>query len=655
MNSQITAKKLEEMIAGKLSHFFGVTPEQASYEQYYKALSMILRDRTREYRSEFDAKCAKNNSKRVYYMCMEFLMGRSLKNTLFNLNLTETAREALASFGVKLDSLYKLEPDPGLGNGGLGRLAACYLDALANQGYQGMGYSILYEYGIFKQKLVDGWQTEIPDFWLPGGDVWLVCREDRTVDVRFEGRVEDTWDNNYHHVELVDCTTVKAVPYDMFVPGKDGKGVSILRLWAAKGHTIDMNMFNQGDYLRAMEQNAMAEVISKILYPSDNHPEGKSLRLKQQYFFVSASIQDIVSRCLRENGSLENIGESIAVHINDTHPTLAIPELMRILLDECGYGWDDAYDVVTKVFAYTNHTVMSEALERWPEDLFRRLLPRIYQIVKEIDNRYRRRIWDITGNANTVEDMAVVADGYVRMANLCVAVCHTVNGVSALHSDILKETIFKKFYELEPDKFTNVTNGIAHRRWLCQANPRLTNLLSELIGTEFIYDAANLQKLSAYKEDAGVLAELEKIKLQNKTDFAEKIRKRTGIELDPNSLFDVQVKRLHEYKRQQLNALQILAKYLEIKENPNGNYVPHTYLFGAKAASGYFMAKKIISFICSLADLINNDPDVKGKLKVVFLEDYNVSLAEALMPAAEISEQISLAGTEASGTGNMIL
>ena len=582
-------------------------------------------------------------------------MGRSLKNALYNLNLTETAREALASFGVKLDSLYKLEPDPGLGNGGLGRLAACYLDALANQGYRGMGYSILYEYGIFKQKLVDGWQTEIPDFWLPGGDVWLVCREDRTVDVRFEGRVEDTWDNNYHHVELVDCTTVKAVPYDMFVPGKDGKGVSILRLWAAKGHTIDMNMFNQGDYLRAMEQNAMAEVISKILYPSDNHPEGKSLRLKQQYFFVSASIQDIVSRCLRENGSLENIGESIAVHINDTHPTLAIPELMRILLDECGYGWDDAYDVVTKVFAYTNHTVMSEALERWPEDLFRRLLPRIYQIVKEIDNRYRRRIWDITGNANTVEDMAVVADGYVRMANLCVAVCHTVNGVSALHSDILKETIFKKFYELEPDKFTNVTNGIAHRRWLCQANPRLTNLLSELIGTEFIYDAANLQKLSAYKENAGVLAELEKIKLQNKTDFAEKIRKRTGIELDPNSLFDVQVKRLHEYKRQQLNALQILAKYLEIKENPNGNYVPHTYLFGAKAASGYFMAKKIISFICSLADLINNDPDVKGKLKVVFLEDYNVSLAEALMPAAEISEQISLAGTEASGTGNMKL
>ncbi len=655
MNSQITVKKLEEMIAGKLSHFFGVTPEQASYEQYYKALSMILRDRTRECRSEFDAKCAKNNSKRVYYMCMEFLMGRSLKNALFNLNLTETAREALASFDINLDALYKLEPDPGLGNGGLGRLAACYLDALANQGYHGMGYSILYEYGIFKQKLVDGWQTEIPDFWLPGGDVWLVCREDRTVDVRFEGRVEDTWDNNYHHVELIDCTTVKAVPYDMFIPGKDGKGVSILRLWAAKGHTIDMNMFNQGDYLRAMEQNAMAEVISKILYPSDNHPEGKSLRLKQQYFFVSASIQDIVSRCLRENGSLENIGESIAVHINDTHPTLAIPELMRILLDECGYGWDDAFNVVSKVFAYTNHTVMSEALERWPEDLFRRLLPRIYQIVKEIDNRYRRKIWDLTGNAGTVEETAVIADGYVRMANLCVAVCHTVNGVSALHSDILKETIFKKFYELEPDKFTNVTNGIAHRRWLCQANPRLTNLLSELIGTEFIYDAANLQKLSAYKEDAGVLAELQKIKLQNKTDFAEKIRKRTGIELDPNSLFDVQVKRLHEYKRQQLNALQILAKYLEIKENPNGNYVPHTYLFGAKAASGYFMAKKIISFICSLADLINNDPDVKGKLKVVFLEDYNVSLAESLMPAAEISEQISLAGTEASGTGNMKL
>ena len=651
----VTKKELEEMITSRLSHFFGVSPKEATDDQFYRALSMIARDMIRESRRKFDAESKEKGQKKIYYLCMEFLMGRSLKNALYNLDMTDTAKKALATFGVKLEKLYDCEPDAGLGNGGLGRLAACYLDALANQGYHGMGYSILYEGGIFKQKIIDGWQTEMPDFWLPGGEVWLSPREDKAVEVKFEGNVSETWEGPFHHVELVGCKTVKAVPYDMMVPGKDGKGAAVLRLWSAKADSIDMAMFNQGDYMRAMEEKAMAEVISKVLYPADNHPEGKSLRLRQQYFLVSASIQDIVARHLREYGSLDNFAEKNAIHINDTHPTMAIPELMRIMLDECGYGWDDAFKIVQDVCAYTNHTVMAEALECWGEDLFKRLVPRIYQIIKEIDNRFRKKIWDETGDAARVERMAIISNGAVRMANLCVAVCHKVNGVSALHSQILKDSVFNDFYTLEPDKFTNVTNGIAHRRWLCQANPRLTSMLTELIGKGFVYDAGELIKLRDFKDDASVLEELRKIKTANKADFAKLVKSKTGIVLDPNSIFDVQVKRLHEYKRQHLNALNILAKYLEIKANPNGDFTPHTYIFGAKAASGYFMAKKIIEFICALADLINNDPDVKDRLKVVYMEDYNVTMAEALMPAADISEQISLAGTEASGTGNMKL
>ncbi len=655
MSKKLTQAELKEMISGKLSHLFGVSPKDATDEQFYRVLSTIARDMVRESRRAFDKKSMEAGQKKVYYLCMEFLMGRSLKNTLYNLNLTDTAKAVLKSYGVSLDKLYDCEPDAGLGNGGLGRLAACYLDALANQGYRGMGYSILYEYGIFKQKIIDGWQTEMPDFWLPGGEVWLVPREDKTVLVKFEGTVEDAWDAQYHHVELRDCKTVKAVPYDMMVAGKDGKSAAVLRLWSAKVDGIDMAMFNQGDYMRAMEEKAMAEVISKVLYPADNHPEGKSLRLRQQYFLVSASVQDIVARHLRDYGSLDNFAEMNAIHINDTHPTMAIPELMRIMLDECGYGWDDAFAIVEKVCAYTNHTVMAEALECWGEDLFKRLLPRIYQIVKEIDNRFRRKIWEATGDAGRVEKMAIISNGAVRMANLCVAVCHKVNGVSALHSQILKDTVFNDFYTLEPEKFTNVTNGIAHRRWLCQANPGLTGLLTELIGDGFIYNGSELIKLREYADDKSVLDKLGEIKLANKENFAAIVKSKTGISLDPNSVFDVQVKRLHEYKRQHLNAFNILAKYLEIKANPNGDYTPHTYIFGAKAASGYYMAKKIIEFICALADLINNDPDVKDRLKVVYMEDYNVTMAEALMPAADISEQISLAGTEASGTGNMKL
>ena len=655
MNYALSKKKAKELLSAKLSHFMGVSPEEATDEQYYKAIALILRDMMSQGRAEFSEEADKAGTKKIYYLCMEFLMGRSLKNNLYNLNLTDVFESVLSDYGVKLESLYACEPDAGLGNGGLGRLAACYLDGLATQGYPARGYSILYEAGIFKQKLVDGWQTELPDFWLPGGDVWLVPHEESTLEVRFEGEVHDSWDNQFHHVELVNYKPVQAVPYDMYVAGKDGKGISVLRLWSAKAPALDMSLFNQGDYMRAMEQNAMAEVISKVLYPADNHPEGKSLRLRQQYFLVSASVQDIVHRHLRVYGTMDNFAEKAAVHINDTHPTLAVPELMRILLDECGYGWDDAWKIVTNAIAYTNHTVMKEALECWPEDLYKRLMPRIWQITKEIDNRFRNFVWQATQNADQVERMAIMSNGVVRMANLCVASAHSVNGVSALHSEILKESVFHDFYMLTPNKFKNVTNGIAHRRWLCQSNPELTKLLEELIGGGFVYHADELLKLREYKDDPSVLEALERIKRHNKEAFAEHVKKNTGIVLDPDSIFDVQVKRLHEYKRQHLNALNILTEYLAIKANPNAEVTPHTYIFGAKAAPGYFMAKKIISFICALGDLINNDPDVRGRLKVVYCEDYNVTMAENLMPAADISEQISLAGTEASGTGNMKL
>ena len=651
---KMTVSQAKKAISDKLSHFFGVDTKTATDEQYYKAVAMIIRDRLSQMNSDFRHEAKGQDSKEIYYLCMEFLMGRSLKNNLYNLDLTETFKKALESFDVSLDKLYEKEPDAGLGNGGLGRLAACYLDGLATNGFQSMGYSIRYEAGIFKQKLVDGWQTELPDFWLPGGEVWLVPREERSVEVKFEGWVDESWDGDFHHVNYKDCNTVTAVPYDMYVSGK-GKGVSRLRLWAASKPELDMGLFNSGSYIKAMEQSAMAEAISKVLYPADNTPEGKSLRLRQQYFLVSASIQDIIQRHLTRYGTLDNLPDKVAIHINDTHPTMAIPELMRIMLDECGYDWDTAWSLVTRTVAYTNHTVMKEALECWSEDLYKRLLPRIYSITKEIDNRFRAYVWGATGDADKVERMAIVSGGVVRMANLCVAGSHCVNGVSALHSEILKDTVFNDFYTITPEKFTNVTNGIAFRRWICQANPELTSFITELIGDGFITKSDELLKLRDYKDDKQVLDRLTAIKLANKEKFASVVKKRNGIELDPTSIFDVQVKRLHEYKRQQLNVLNIIAEYQMLKANPNMEFQPRTYIFASKAAPGYFMAKKIIELIDALSKVVNNDPDIKGRIKVVFMEDYNVSLAEMLMPAADISEQISLAGTEASGTGNMKL
>ena len=647
--------KAKQAVENKLSHFFGVSPKNATYEQYYRSVAMILNELMAKGRAEFTARAAKAGSKRINYLSMEFLMGRSLRNNLYNLGLQQTFTDALADMGINMEKLYDCEPDAGLGNGGLGRLAACYLDGLATREYPARGYSILYEFGIFRQKIVDGQQVELPDEWLPGGDVWLIPREESKVEVRLEGRVEESWENQYHHVELKDYTPIQAVPYDMFVAGKDGKGVSVLRLWSAKAPGLNMVDFNDGRYLKAMEQAAMAEVISKVLYPADNHPEGRSLRLKQQYFLVSASVQDIVRRHLREHGTMDNFADKEAIHINDTHPTLAIPELMRILLDECGYGWDDAWRIVTSSVAYTNHTVMQEALERWNENDVRRLLPRVYGIIKEIDNRFRSHVWTVTGDADYVERTAIISGGFVRMANLCVAASHSVNGVSALHSQILKDTVFRDFYKLTPAKFTNVTNGIAFRRWLCQANPALTAWITQRIGDDFILHADELEKLIPLAQDKTALAEFAAVKRANKEAFAKHIRHAQGMELDPDSIFDVQVKRLHEYKRQHLNALNILSRYLAIKDDPNGDWTPHTYIFGAKAAPGYVEAKKIMSFILALGDMINNDPQVSPFLKVVYVEDYNVTAAERLMPAADVSEQISLAGTEASGTGNMKL
>ena len=650
-----TIKEIETLIGDRLKHNFGVSPDQASDELFYKATVLAVLDIMRERRAGFKDEIGEKESKIVYYLSMEFLMGRSLKNNLYNLGVSEIFEKALKKYGVKLDNLYELEPDAGLGNGGLGRLAACFLDGLTSSGYPAMGYCIKYEFGIFRQKFVDGWQTEMPDFWLPGGSVWLERRDASIVEVNFGGDIKESWDGAHHSVELVNCSTVKAVPYDLMVAGADGKSVNVLRLWSSETRDIDMSAFNQGNYAKALEHQAMAEVISKILYPEDNHPEGKMLRLRQQYFLVSASIQDILQRHLRKYGTLDNLPEKAAIHINDTHPALVVPELMRHLLDVCGYTWDKAWDIVQRTTAYTNHTIMREALECWQEDMFKTLLPRIYQIVKEIDNRFREEMWNKTYDADYVARTAIVEGGFVKMANLCVASCHSVNGVSRLHSEILKDTLFSDYYKVTPEKFTNVTNGIAFRRWLCQANPELTKLITECIGDKFILDNKRLKEFEKFAEDKAVLEKLSAIKRSNKERFAKFVKSEYGVLLNPDSIFDMQVKRLHEYKRQHLNALHIIADYLYLKDNPNAEFTPKTYIFGAKAAPGYYLAKQIIQMIHALAKVIDSDPQLKDKIKILFVEDYRVTMAELMIPSADISEQISLASTEASGTGNMKL
>ena len=638
-----------------LSSKFDVIPDNASDQQFYEALASIVVPIMVEKRRHYTNHVHSVGKKQVYYISMEFLMGRSLKTNLYNLGLTDVAEKALKDFGVKLSSLYECEPDAGLGNGGLGRLAACYLDGLATDGYPATGYSILYEYGIFRQKIEDGWQVELPDNWLPGGSCWLVPRREQQIEVHFDGTLREYWDQQYHHVTHDNYTTVMAVPYDMFVTGYDSDAVSKLRLWKAESPAFDMNMFNSGNYEKALGQNIVAQAISKVLYPNDNHLEGQSLRLRQQYFMCAASIGDIVNHHMATYGTLDNLADKVAIQINDTHPTLAIPELMRVLLDDCGYGWDAAWSIVSRCFAYTNHTVMAEALEKWNTNLLQTIVPRVYSIIVEINNRYCGELWEKYHDSNLVNRMSIISGGQVHMAKLCVCASHHVNGVSVIHSEIIKDSVFNDEYRNSPQKFTNVTNGIAYRRWLCQSNKPLCDLLDDTIGKTYRKNATNLKKLEKFRDDPEVLKRLAEIKLCNKTAFAKYVKSSFGVAIDPNTLFDVQVKRLHEYKRQHLNALHIVSEYNYLLENPNADVVPKTYIFAAKAAPGYYLAKQIIKLIWTLGEEIRKNPKIREKLNVVFLENYNVSLTEILMPASEISEQISLAGTEASGTGNMKL
>lgn len=647
-------EKIKQAFPEKLHALYSVSPEEASDKQVYHVLSAIIVDILGQKRQNFINHTHSVGGKQIYYLSMEFLMGRSLKTSLYNLELVDDVKAMLAHSGINLDKIYEQEPDAGLGNGGLGRLAACYLDALATTGFPAMGHSICYEYGIFQQKLQDGWQTELPDNWLPGGSVWLVPKPELSIDVHFEGELQEYWDNNGHYISHVNYNTVIATPYDMYVSGYGSEGVSVLRLWSAKAPGFDMEMFNQGFYDKAINQNAIANAISKILYPNDNHAEGKSLRLRQQYFLCAAAVGDIVNNHMSVYGTLENLADKVAIHINDTHPTLAIPELMRILLDDCGYTWEKAWDIVTKTFAYTNHTVMAEALEKWDVNLVKTVIPRIFSIIVEINNRYCQSLMESNGNdsAKTTR-MSIIKDNQIHMATLCVAVSHSVNGVSKLHSEIIKDSVFHDEFEHTPAKFKNVTNGIAYRRWLYQSNKGLTELLSETIGTKFIKDGAELEKFRAFENDEAVLNKLMAVKRENKEKFAKYVKHNTGIILNPDSIFDVQVKRLHEYKRQHLNVMNILADYSYLINNPDADFMPKTYIFAAKAAPGYYLAKQIIKMIWAISEEIRKNPKINQKLQVVFLENYCVTLSELLMPASEISEQISLAGTEASGTGNM--
>ena len=654
-NTVITEKETKDLIKGKLSRYFGVTPAEATKDQVYKAVVMVVRDILLEKRQQFHKKVKARRAKRVYYLCMEFLMGRSLKNSLYNLSATAVFEKAVESYGFKLDDLYELEPDAGLGNGGLGRLAACFMDALATGSYPAMGYSLRYEYGLFKPKIVDGWQIELPDVWLPGGEAWLTQRTDKSFIVRFNGQIEEKWTENGLQTNYINCNEVQAVAYDMMVSGKDSDAVSVLRLWKAKPVTdFNMKLFSQGEYYQAMTEDNDADLITKVLYPADNHNAGKSLRLKQQYFLCSASIQNIVEDHKHRYGNIADLPKLAAIHLNDTHPAMAIPELMRILIDEYYYDWDKAWAITTSTCAYTNHTVLAEALETWSEDLIARQIPRIHSIIKEINRRLCEQLWNkFPGEWAKISRMSIIEHDRIKMANLSVYGGHSVNGVSALHSEIIKTSVFKDFYDFTPEKFTNVTNGIAHRRWLNQSNPELAALLNECIGTAYELDGSQLANFKKFEDDESVLKRLDEIKLIKKKQFADYARKKQGLIINPNTLFDVQAKRLHEYKRQLLNVLNIIDTYLDLNDNPNKEVVPKTYIFGAKAAPGYDMAKKIIKLINYLAAEIKNNAAVKDKLNVVYMEDYNVSMSEKLMPASEVSEQISLAGKEASGTGNM--
>ena len=649
---KIDAALINRLIDEEIIRYWNTEPEKASLNQIYRAFSIVIRDLLLIKRNKF--KKMQNEDKQVFYICMEFLIGKSLRNNLFNLGIEDEAEESLKKYNITPEELYTIERDPGLGNGGLGRLAACFMDSLATQGYPAVGFSIKYEFGLFKQKLIDGWQTELPDDWLTTSDVWLMPRTDERVIVKFGGTIREEWTREGLKI-YNDCPTeVEAIPYDVMISGYNSKGVSLLRLWESRSiNSIDMNLFSQGDYIRALSEDSMAEAISKVLYPADDHNEGKILRLKQQYFLVSASAQNIVKYHMKKYNTLDNFSEKNAIHINDTHPSLIIPELMRIFMDEYELPWEKAWNIVVNTVSYTNHTVLKEALETFDKSIIQTKLPRMYMIIKEINRRFIEEASAKYNNRDKALNMSIFGYGKVNMANLCIIGSHNVNGVARLHSEILKRTVFKHFYEYTPDKFMNVTNGITHRRWLNQANPSLAALLDDLVGLGYRTAPERLNIFKNFKDDDSVLNRLDEIKYTNKKRLAEYVRANNHIELDIDSIFDIQAKRLHEYKRQLLNALRIISIIIDIDEGNTSHIVPETFIFAAKAAPGYHRAKEIIQLIHALSEYINKNTFIKKYINVVFLENYSVSLAEIIIPAGELSEQISLAGKEASGTGNM--
>ena len=656
MNQLLEKETLKKMIRENVKTLYRKTLESASAEELYQAVVFAIRDVITDKWIQTHEEYHKQDVKVVYYLSMEFLMGRFFGNSLINLGMYEEVAEVLQELGVDYNMVEDAEPDPGLGNGGLGRLAACFLDSLSTLQLPAYGCGIRYHYGIFEQKIENGYQVEAPDNWLENGDPWGIKRNEYAVEVKFGGNVRAVpKENGEYRFIQENYQSVIAVPYDYPVIGYGNNTVNTLRLWEARAKTkLDLKFFNEGNYQKASEQELLASTLTDVLYPADEHMQGKELRLRQQYFFISATVQRVIERFKEKHTDFHLLPEKVAFQLNDTHPSVAVAELMRVLVDENDVPWEDAWEITQKVCAYTNHTIMSEALEKWPMELFSRLLPRIYQIVEEINRRYCLTLIEKYGqNPDKLRNMAIIADGQIRMAYSAIVGSHSVNGVAALHTEILKHQELKDFYDLYPERFNNKTNGITQRRWLLHANRELSALVRETIGDGWITDLSELEKLLPYAEDDIFRRRFMEIKRANKAALAAYIKETKNIDINPDSIFDIQVKRLHEYKRQLLNILHIIGLYNRLKMNPGMDMIPRTFIFGAKAAAGYRRAKLIIKLINSVADVINNDTTIGGKIKVVFMENYRVSLAERLIPAADVSEQISTAGKEASGTGNM--
>ena len=652
---EISKEEFKKSIIENVKNQYRRTIDEATPQQIFQAVSYAIKDVIIDDWIATQKQFDETGAKKVYYLSMEFLMGRALGNNIINLGAKKAVKEALEELGFDLNAIEDQEPDPALGNGGLGRLAACFLDSLATLGYPAYGCGIRYHYGMFKQKIQDGYQGEVPDEWLKNGYPFELRRPEYATEVKFGGYVKTEWDGERNHFVQEGYQSVLAVPYDMPIVGYGNNVVNTLRIWDAQPiDTFSLSAFDKGDYQKAVEQENLAKNLVEVLYPNDNHYAGKELRLKQQYFFISASLQVALKKFKETNDDIHKLPEKIVFQMNDTHPTVAVAELMRLLLDQEGLNWDEAWGITTKCCAYTNHTIMAEALEKWPIELFSRLLPRVYQIVEEINRRFLIEVQNkYPNNYEKVKKMAIIFDGQVKMAHLAIVAGYSVNGVAKLHTEILKNQELKDFYEMMPEKFNNKTNGITQRRFLLHGNPLLADWITEQIGDEWITDLPHLAKLKVYVDDPKFQQEFMNIKYQNKLRLAKYIKEHNGIDVDPRSIFDVQVKRLHEYKRQLLNILHVMYLYNQLKDNPNMDMVPRTFIFGAKAAAGYQIAKKTIKLINSVADVINNDKSINGKLKVVFIEDYRVSNAELIFAAADVSEQISTASKEASGTGNM--